>query len=44
MNNRWILLAAIVLVAAVVILGLRSVGNNDDAPGQQPSPHAIEQQ
>jgi len=44
MNNRWILLAVIVLVAAVVILGLRSLGTSDDEPGQQPSPHAIEQQ
>lgn len=44
MNNRWILLAVIVLVAAVVILGLRSLGTSHDEPGQQPSPHAIEQQ
>jgi hypothetical protein len=42
MKKSWIVNAAVVLLAAIVILGSRPFTQTDNEPGQ-PSPHAITQ-
>lgn len=42
MKKSWIVIAAVILLAAIVIFGSRPFTQADGEPGQ-PSPHAITQ-